>query len=309
MTITHSLGFTQTESLVETCEQQSKLDLVTLGSASDPFVLMMELLGQTPKTKDDEKCSVAPWIASQYDINIPELTPLVVFSMTSKHLLDEVKTGIQKGHKVKPVIIGPVSYLLCSKTDKNMDLLKELNDLLPAYADLLQNLNDLGVEWVQLDEVAFNLVLDADSKHALKQSYHYLKRSPVKILLATYAGELGSNLRLLSELSVDGVHLDCIHAANDVDKVIDWLAHYKIVSLGIVDSSVDTTTSTSDLQKKLKWLKPIHEKLSDRLWLSPSCPFTNVSESHSKELLNEVNLLADALSNKGKQTGLDKVAA
>ncbi len=54
---------------------------------------------------------------------------------------------------MKPVLLGPISYLWLGKEkDAGFDRLSLLPRLLTAYQQILGKLAGLGVEWVQIDE-------------------------------------------------------------------------------------------------------------------------------------------------------------
>ena len=196
---------------------------------------------------------------------------------------------------VKPVIVGPVTYLWLGKSKDDSNRLDLLERLLPVYKQLLNELAQAGAEWVQVDEPALVTTLNQDWRHAVKTAYHELNRTVPKILLTTYFGDFGDNLNLLHDLPVDGVHLDTINAAAEINKLVDLLPATKVISLGVVDGR---NIWKADLNRLLGTLEPIRDRLGDRLWLAPSSSLLHVPVDLAQEdtLDSEIkNWLAFAL--------------
>lgn len=76
------------------------------------------------------------------------------------------------GHNVKPVLLGPVTYLWLGKVKgEQFDRLSLLNDILPVYQQMLAELAKRGIEWVQIDEPALVLELPQAWLDAYKPAY------------------------------------------------------------------------------------------------------------------------------------------
>ena len=256
------------------------------------------------------------WFDTNYHYIVPEFDGTTRFELDPERLLEQVREARAANVGAKPVIIGPVTYLWLGKCSDDSDRLDLLEQLLPVYGELLNRLAEEGVEWVQIDEPALVTDLDGNWKHAFQLAYHQLKSAPVKLLLATYFGQLRDNLQLACELPVAGLHLDAVRARGEVDRLVDWLPGHKVLSLGIIDGRNIWKT---DLNAALDWLEPIHEKLGSRLWLAPSCSLLHVPVDLERETeldpeirswlafarqkLDELDILARALSN-----GRDEVA-
>ena len=227
----------------------------------------------------------------------------------------------QQGINIKPVIIGPVTYLWSGKAKDGSNKLALLERLLPVYAGLLIELAKQGVEWVQIDEPLLVTELNEEWRHAFDLAYHHLKFCKVNLLLATYFGELDENFKLACELPVQGLHLDALHAPKEVLPMIDWLPSHKVLSLGVINGRNIWKT---DLNSTLDWLEPLHAKLQERLWLAPSCSLLHVPvDVNSEEQLDpeikswlafalqkleELTTLATAL-NEGRDAVAEELAA
>lgn len=127
------------------------------------------------------------WFNTNYHYMVPEFTKGQQFKLTWTQLLDEVDEALALGHKVKPVLLGPVTYLWLGKVKgEAFNRLDLLNAVLPVYQQVLAELAKRGIEWVQIDEPLLALELDAEWKAAFKPAYDALQ-GQVKLLLTTYS--------------------------------------------------------------------------------------------------------------------------
>ena len=209
------------------------------------------------------------WFDTNYHYLVPEFSADQQFHLGWDQLFEEVKEARDLGHNVKPVVIGPLTYLWLGKAKGvDFDKLDLLDRLLPLYGQIFQRLADLGVEWVQIDEPILVLDLPQDWKNAFERAYNQIQRDPLKKLVATYFGGLEENLGLAANLPVDGLHIDLVRAPDQYPTILDRLPAYKVLSLGVVNGR---NVWRCDLEKALATLQHAHEKLGDRLWVAPSC--------------------------------------
>ena len=214
-----------------------------------------------------------------------------------------------------------MTYLAIGKSKDDSDRLLLLPRLLMVYAELLETLAAQGVEWVQIDEPILVTELDADWQHAFNIAYHQLKSCRVKLLLATYFGQLLENTYLTVNLPVAGLHVDAINGRDDIQPLLNLLPGHKVLSLGVINGRNIWKT---DLNATLDWLEPLAKRLGDRLWLAPSCSLLHVpvdldSEqkldveikswlAFAKQKLGELSVLATAL-NQGRDAVKAELAA
>ncbi|MDY0208215.1 MAG: 5-methyltetrahydropteroyltriglutamate--homocysteine S-methyltransferase [Pseudomonas sp.] len=251
------------------------------------------------------------WFDTNYHYLVPELTADLEFSLSWNQLFEEVDEALALGHKVKPVVIGPLTWLWLGKVKgEEFNKLDLLDKLLPIYGEIFQRLAAQGVEWVQIDEPILSLDLPQEWKNAFERAYNLLQREPVKKMVATYFSGLEDNLGLAAALPVDGLHIDLVRAPEQYPTILDRLPAYKVLSLGVVNGR---NVWRCDLEKVLETLKHAHERLGDRLWVAPSCsllhsPVDLDREDQLDEELKswlafavqksaEVAILAEALNN------------
>lgn len=228
------------------------------------------------------------WFDTNYHYLVPEFNAETAFKACPERLLAQIKEAKAAGFKIKPVLVGPVSYLWLGKTKDETDKLALLDKLLPVYAEILDQLADNGVEWVQIDEPVLVTELSTEWQQALQKAYFSLAKCRVKLLLTTYFGQLQQNLQLACELPTAGLHIDAISAADELVRVVDWLPSHKVLSVGIINGRNIWKT---DLNRALELLEPIHTRLAERLWLAPSCSLLHVPI----DLNSEHNLAEETL--------------
>lgn len=256
------------------------------------------------------------WFDTNYHYIVPEFHADTNFSLDPSRLLQQLAEAQAQGVAAKPVILGPVTYLWLGKAKDDSDRLALLPKLLPVYGALLDTLTAQGVEWVQIDEPILVTELDAEWQQAFRTAYAALETRRIKVLLATYFGQLQGNLALASSLSVDGLHVDAINARDEVDALARDLPAGRVLSVGAINGRNIWKT---DLNATLDWLEPLAKQLGDRLWLAPSCSLLHVPVDLASEekldaeirswlafalqKLDELKVLATALNE-----GRDKVA-
>jgi len=257
------------------------------------------------------------WFDTNYHYIVPEFTTETTFKLDASRLLGQLDEANAQGINAKPVIIGPATYLALGKTKDDSDKLALLPRILPAYVELLEQLSAQGAQWVQIDEPILVTELTKEWETAIETVYATLAGSKVKLLLATYFGQLEDNLALVAKLPIAGVHLDAINARNEVDTLIAALPQERVISLGIINGR---NIWKADLSAILDWLEPISKQLGERLWLAPSCSLLHVPvdlDSEQKldaeikswlafaiQKLAELKVLASALNH-----GRDSVAS
>ncbi|MCV4275990.1 5-methyltetrahydropteroyltriglutamate--homocysteine S-methyltransferase [Pseudomonas capsici] len=209
------------------------------------------------------------WFDTNYHYLVPEFSRDQRFQLSWEQLFEEVDEAHELGHKVKPVLIGPLTYLWLGKAKGDgFDKLDLLERLLPLYGEIFGRLATKGVEWVQIDEPILTLDLPQEWKNAFERTYHSLQYSPLKKLIATYFSGLEDNLGLAISLPVDGLHIDLVRAPEQLATVLDRLPTYKVLSLGVVNGR---NVWRCDLDKALEALQQAQARFGDNLWVAGSC--------------------------------------
>lgn len=236
--------------------------------------------GRSTQGEDGAACEMTKWFDTNYHYLVPELKAGQAFHLKSDVWLDELKQALTLTPNVKAVLIGPLTYLWLSKTQDGSDPLDLLPALLDVYAELLHQVSELGIQWLQLDEPILGLDLPQAWKQGFESAYNQLKSGATQLMLATYFSELNDNLSLACLLPVPALHLDVVRGKGDLNKVLDRLPPYKILSLGVVNGRNIWRT---DEHAVCETIKPFHEALGERLWIGSSCSLLHVPEDLDQE--------------------------
>ncbi len=278
--------------------------------------------GRAPSGEPRHAAEMTKWFDTNYHYLVPEFDSDTHFSLHADLLLHQIEEAQHQQAAVKPVILGPLTYLWLGKCkDSTVDKLALLESLVPVYRQLLNVLADAGATWVQIDEPILALDLSEPWRRAFERTYHKLQTASIKPLLATYFGPLLDNLSLALRLPVAGLHIDAVRGRDQVGRVLDALPVHKVLSLGVIDGR---NIWKSDLNALLDWLEPIQAQLQDRLWLAPSCSLLHVPVdleleteldpeirnwlSFARQKLQELQLLKTAL-NTGRKSVATALAA
>src|SRR2546428_3202638 len=252
------------------------------------------------------------WFDTNCDYSVPEFEPGQTFRLASTKVTDEFQEAKALGLSAKPVLVGPVTFLLLGKARAaRFGRLELLDGLLAVYAEVLERLAAAGATWVQLDEPALVLDRTPEERSAFRTAYRVLsERAPgLKLILATYFDGLHDNLDTALELPVAGLHVDLVRAPAQLDALLGRWPAGRVLSLGVVDGR---NIWKADLAAALAALERASARLGvERVWVAPSCSLLHVPVdlelerkldpelkgwlAFAKQKLGEVVVLARAL--------------
>jgi 5-methyltetrahydropteroyltriglutamate--homocysteine methyltransferase len=268
------------------------------------------------------------WFDTNYHYIVPEIGPGTRFTLNPDKVLSELKEAREQGIPARPVVIGPITFLLLSKAvDGAGAPIERLDELIPLYSELLGVLVDNGAEWVQLDEPV--LVTDIASIQvdapALAQRVYTALGSVAKrpaIHVATYFGDPGAALPALARTPVEAIGVDLVRGAStgmaSVASVPELAG--KTLVAGIVNGRNIWRTDLESALSRLATLLGSAEAVA----VSTSCstlhvpyslePETDLDDAlrswlaFGAEKVHEVAILARALRD-GRQAVADEIAA
>jgi 5-methyltetrahydropteroyltriglutamate--homocysteine S-methyltransferase len=241
------------------------------------------------------------WFDTNYHYIVPEFVKDQQFRLTSEKVINEFNEAKELGIQTKPVLLGPLTYLLLGKEkEADFDRLDLIDRLLPVYEEIIAKLSKAGAEWVQFDEPF--LALDINDKvRALYQTvYSRLSAAAkgIKIIVATYFESLRENAQTALDLPVQALHVDLVRGENQLNDLLPLLPDGLILSVGVVDGR---NIWKNDYEASLQKIKQAVDALGeDRVWVSPSSsllhvPFDLDLEDNEQSLPAEVkNWLAFA---------------
>ena len=240
--------------------------------------------GRAPSGEPAAAAEMTKWFNTNYHYMVPEFSKGQPFRLSWTQLLDEVDEALALGHNVKPVLLGPVTYLWLGKVKgEPFDRLTLLKDILPVYQQVLAELAKRDIEWVQIDEPALVLELPQAWLAAFKPAYEALQGYS-KLLLTTYFDSVGHNIATIRELPVQGLHVDLVHGSDDIVSLNQNVPAAWLLSLGVINGR---NVWRADLSGWFERLQPLLGQ-RQQLWIGSSC-----SLLHSPIDLNSETRLDD----------------
>ena len=223
--------------------------------------------GRAPSGEPAAAAEMTKWFNTNYHYIVPEFTQGQQFRLSWTQLLDEVDEALALGHTIKPVLLGPVTYLWLGKVKGDaFDRLSLLQAILPVYRQVLAELRQRGIEWVQIDEPALALELPQAWREAFKPAYDALQ-GEVKLLLTTYFDSIGQNLDVIKTLPVQGLHVDLVHGKDDLERLNKQIPADWLLSLGVINGR---NVWRADLTRWFERLQPLIGQ-RQQLWIGSSC--------------------------------------
>jgi 5-methyltetrahydropteroyltriglutamate--homocysteine methyltransferase len=253
------------------------------------------------------------WFDTNYHYIVPELPVGFLAHAAPQKLLTEFAEARSLGLQPRPVLVGPITFLLLAKHAETGNPFAALDTLASAYAELLRHLADAGVEEVQLDEPCLVTDLNDHALAAYARAYRTLADAApgLRLLLATYFGTLTERrLATVLALPIHALHLDLVRDPRPIASILDQLPENISLSLGIVDGR---NVWRNNLETSLTTIERITEKIgSERVIIAPSCSLLHVPHdldeeteldpeirpwlAFGKEKLREVRTLTDGVN-------------
>ncbi|MSE16467.1 5-methyltetrahydropteroyltriglutamate--homocysteine S-methyltransferase, partial [Pantoea agglomerans] len=223
--------------------------------------------GRAPTGEPAAAAEMTKWFNTNYHYMVPEFTQGQTFKLTWTQLLDEVDEALALGHNIKPVLLGPVTYLWLGKVKgEPFERLSLLEGILPVYQQVLAELAKRGIEWVQIDEPALALELPQTWREAFQPAYDALQGHS-KLLLTTYFDSIGQNIDVIRALPVQGLHVDLVHGRDDIQQLNQQLPASWLLSLGVINGR---NVWRADLSRWFSRLQPLI-RAREQVWIGSSC--------------------------------------
>ncbi len=273
-------------------------------------------------TDDVAPLEMTKWFDTNYHYIVPEIGPDTAFALHPEKVLAELNEAQEQGIPARPVVIGPLTFLLLSKAvDGGGAPVERVDELIPLYSELLRLLAENGAAWVQLDEPVLVTDIYADAAALAERVYTALgsvdKRPAISVV--TYFGDAGTALPALARTPVEAIGVDLVRGSEDSIASIPELANKTLVA-GIVNGRNIWRT---DLEAALGRLASLLGSVGS-LAVSTSCstlhvpyslePETDLDDAlrswlaFGAEKVHEVAALARAL-HEGRDAVADQIAA
>ena len=159
------------------------------------------------------------WFDTNYHYLVPEIGSGTEIKLNLEAIDEQLEVAKQAGVKVRPQIVGPLTLLLGAKAEQgsaeDFAPIDRLDEFVAAYAQVLEQLAERGVEWVQLDEPGLTVDRADNAKVAqlAERTYRALAAGEKRpqILVTSPYGSLRENLPALLGTGIEALHLDLVH--------------------------------------------------------------------------------------------------
>lgn len=229
-------------------------------------------------------CEMTKWFNTNYHYIVPEFENCLPTLVENKPLKAYVEAKEEVGIEGKPVILGPFSFLKCSKGYEQNEFETLLKALLSPYKQLLIELQEAGVKWVQIDEPSLVTSLSQEEMNVVTSIYRELTQElkELNIMLQTYFDSV-THYEAVVQLPVQGIGLDFVAGYDENMKNIKRFGfpEDKVLGIGIINGRNIWKEDYLSLQKK--WNACLEAVPSNRQWIQPSCSLQHVPVSVKNE--------------------------
>lgn len=238
--------------------------------------------GYQGKKGDVKAWPMKKWFNTNYHYIVPQFTADTDVKLAGTKIFDEFVEAKEDGTITRPVLVGPFTLLQLSEFH---GCVKEdfVGAFIEAYANIFKRLEDLGANWIQLDEPSLVKDLDERELALFKALYEplLLQKGKLKVLAQTYFGDVRDAYDVLLKLPFNGIGLDFVEGRKTSELVERGFDEGKVLFAGIVNGK---NIWRNNYQKTLDLLKKLNVK---NLVLTTSCSLLHVPYTVASEELEE----------------------
>jgi 5-methyltetrahydropteroyltriglutamate--homocysteine methyltransferase len=252
------------------------------GTVSLPSYFAMAR-GSQAAGRDLPALEMTKWFDTNYHYIVPEIDARQRFQLSFTQTIDHFGEAKALGINTRPVLLGPVTFLSIAKpADGTSDPLSHLDGVLPMYEQVLSRLSEMGADWVQVDEPILVTDLDERGRRAFQSAYARLgKAAGLKIMLATYFGDLRENLDLVLKSPLAGLHVDLVRGSAHAEDILRRKPKELVFSLGLVDGR---NIWKADLEAAIRTAERFVDAFGgERVIVAPACSLLHCPEDLSLE--------------------------
>ncbi|OAB36889.1 5-methyltetrahydropteroyltriglutamate--homocysteine S-methyltransferase [Paenibacillus macquariensis subsp. defensor] len=229
-------------------------------------------------------CEMTKWFNTNYHYIVPELNGAAP-TLTENRPLKAYQEAKEKlGIEGKPVLVGLYTFLKLSKGYEPDQIDDKIEQFLPIYTQIVQELAQAGVQWVQIDEPILVTSITKVDLERIRRIYTALNEAApaLNIMLQTYFEAVDHYEDIIS-LPVQGLGLDFVHGLEQNLQSIKKFGfpEGKTLGAGLIDGR---NIWRSSLESPLQILKELSEFVpNDRIVVQPSCSLLHVPVSTKPE--------------------------
>ncbi|MFT6219544.1 MAG: 5-methyltetrahydropteroyltriglutamate--homocysteine methyltransferase [Rickettsiales bacterium] len=227
--------------------------------------------GQQKDGIDVVAMEMTKWFDTNYHYIVPEFAGNQKFKLSCTKIVDDYLEAKELGIETRPVLVGPITFLLIGKMVDGGKTIDLLPNVLEVYKEIFTALKAAGVKDLQIDEPCLATDLSAEELRGYENAFRELRenKGEMKLHLTSYFDSLGSNIETAFKLGCDSVHLDLVRAEDQLDDALKYVGEKQSLSLGLVDGR---NVWINDLEKSIAIAQKVVNKLgSDKVIIAPSC--------------------------------------
>ena len=266
--------------------------LVLLGATPERFgsekVTLERYFAMARNSREQTAMEMTKWFDTNYHYLVPEWSDGIYFSVDTTKLLAEIHEARSLGINPRPVLIGPLTLLALGKGVDGFDPFFLADKLIAAYKEVLTQLVQEHIFWVQIDEPILAMDLSEDAAHFFRKAYRHLGTVPIKLMLTTYFDGLAENLPLVMDANTTGLHIDVVRAPQQLEEVLAVLKPHQILSVGCVEGRNIWLTNFAEASALLS--RAVEALGAGRIIVAPSCSLLHVPHDLEAEIKLDVRV-------------------
>ncbi|MBN7774221.1 5-methyltetrahydropteroyltriglutamate--homocysteine S-methyltransferase [Clostridium aminobutyricum] len=254
---------------------------LNLGNLDTYFAMARGYQGE----KGDVKAlPMKKWFNTNYHYIVPAMEDSTQIKLNHDKIFQYYSEALEYGVKTKPVIIGPFTFLKLAEYKGRKTLNDYINPAIDAYRDIFTKLNELGTEWIQVDEPILVTDLTPDDIAIFHAIYTELlkEKGNLKVVLQTYFGDVRDCYSEIAALGFDGIGLDFVEGKKSLSLIREvGFPKEMILFAGIINGK---NIWRNEYRKSLVILNELsHYVEKNRIVIGTSCSLLHVPYTINNE--------------------------
>ncbi len=187
---------------------------------------------------DVKALAMKKWFNTNYHYIVPEIYDNTEIKLAGKKPFEQYKEALAHGIKTKPVIVGPFTFLKLAKYKGKKTAEDFIDAIKAAYKDIFKEFNNVGAEYIQIDEPILVTDLSKKDIELFVSIYEDVlkNKNGLKVILQTYFGDVRDCYKEIVNLNFDAVGLDFIEGKKTLELLKKFgFPKEKVLFAGVVN--------------------------------------------------------------------------
>jgi len=233
---------------------------------------------------DVKALDMKKWFNTNYHYVVPELNEDIEIKLNSNKIFLEYEEAKEIGIETKPLLIGPFTFLKLTKFNEGIKLEAYVDSFIKVYKEIILKLEEKGVKYLQLDEPYLVKDLNKEEINLFIDIYKKLlgNKKELKIILATYFGDVRDIYGELINLDFDGITIDFVEGKESLALIEKYgYPKDKLLFAGIINGK---NIWRNDYKKSINKICQLKKLGVENLILSTSCSLLHVPYTLENEI-------------------------